>query len=469
MLRYNLRYQFFLILSDAVLAVIALAISTFLRLHIHLGMDAALDTFVIPVSLHLITIVIWIVAYGQTGVYRLHGNVLFIHKLRSIVAGHTLATLLFLGALYLFFRDFSRLQTFYFVTLLFVFVLIHRSLLYLSRIHFLQHINNQRNVVIVGGNQNALKVGEGVKHSADAGLSLLGYIRSPNTEVGEIVVPESEIIGSIADLGELTREHGINEVVIAVKWFDQHTSDLVTQVMLELEQFPVNIRIAPDYTELAYFRAKPENFHGMTIIGLRETVLSPLQRIIKRLVDIVFSVIALVVLSPLFLIVAILIRRDSPGPAIFRQVRVGQHGKRFIIYKFRTMYVDADMLVAKSHVTDYLKGPDDPRVTKIGWFLRRTSIDELPQFLNVLKGDMSIVGPRPEVVSLASQYAWWQRKRFEVPQGITGWWQVNGRSDRPMQLNTEDDLYYVRNYSIWLDFLIILRTIITVFTRRGAY
>jgi lipopolysaccharide/colanic/teichoic acid biosynthesis glycosyltransferase len=115
------------------------------------------------------------------------------------------------------------------------------------------------------------------------------------------------------------------------------------------------------------------------------------------------------------------------------------------------------------------KSPNDPRVTRVGAFLRRTSLDELPQFYNVLRGEMSVVGPRPEIATLAEQYEWWQRKRFEVPQGITGWWQINGRSDRPLRQHIEDDLYYVSNYSLWLDLQILLRTVIVVLTGRGAY
>jgi lipopolysaccharide/colanic/teichoic acid biosynthesis glycosyltransferase len=165
-------------------------------------------------------------------------------------------------------------------------------------------------------------------------------------------------------------------------------------------------------------------------------------------------------------LIALAIKLDSPGPAIFRQQRVGQYGKPFTIYKFRTMIENAQEI---PNGFAYHKSPDDPRVTRVGRWLRRLSLDELPQFINVLRGDMSVVGPRPELVSIVDSFSAWHRKRLEVPQGITGWWQINGRADFPLFYHVEDDLYYIENYSIWLDVLIIVRTLVAVIQRRGAY
>jgi len=164
----------------------------------------------------------------------------------------------------------------------------------------------------------------------------------------------------------------------------------------------------------------------------------------------------------------------SPGPAIIGQERVGENGRLFKMLKFRTMVADADERIEEVLRRDdsgqlIHKAQNDPRVTKVGHVLRRFSLDELPQLLNVLKGDMSLVGPRPEMPWLVDRYESWQRKRFAVPQGITGWWQINGRSDKPMHLNTEDDLYYVYNYSLWFDVLILLRTPAAVLRGKGAF
>jgi lipopolysaccharide/colanic/teichoic acid biosynthesis glycosyltransferase len=173
-------------------------------------------------------------------------------------------------------------------------------------------------------------------------------------------------------------------------------------------------------------------------------------------------------------LILLAIKLDSDGPAIYQQLRVGENGRLFTMYKFRTMIKDAGRLRDQTVKTDakgngFYKSPDDPRVTRVGKFLRQTSLDELPQVINVFNGTMSLVGPRPELPDFVDEYQPWQRKRFTVPQGITGWWQVNGRSDRPMHLHTEDDLFYVQNYSIWLDLQILARTLWVVLRRKGAY
>jgi len=171
-------------------------------------------------------------------------------------------------------------------------------------------------------------------------------------------------------------------------------------------------------------------------------------------------------------IAALLVRLDSPGPVLYRAKRVGENGRIFTMYKFRTMVTGADRMLDLSPDENGQanhKRPDDPRVTRVGRFLRKTSLDELPQLFNVLRGDMSLVGPRPELPELVERYLAWQRERFAVPQGLTGWWQVNGRSDKPMHLHTEEDLFYVRNYSIWLDLKILIKTAWVVLKGKGAF
>jgi len=213
---------------------------------------------------------------------------------------------------------------------------------------------------------------------------------------------------------------------------------------------------------------------GIPFIGLRESVIDPSARVVKRIFDILGSLAMLAILAIPMAVVALVIRLDSPGPVFFRQRRVGENGKLFDMLKFRTMVAGAEQLQAQVLTRTeegqvIHKKKDDPRVTRIGRWLRRYSVDELPQLWNVLRGEMSLVGPRPELPWLVDRYEGWQRKRFAVPQGLTGWWQVSGRSDRPMHLSTEDDLYYVFNYSIWLDLRILLMTPIAVLGGRGAF
>ena len=230
----------------------------------------------------------------------------------------------------------------------------------------------------------------------------------------------------------------------------------------------------PSYFALALYKADVADFAGIMMLDLRAPALNEYQRLSKRIFDLLITLISLPLSLPFMVLVTVAIRLDSPGAVILRQQRVGENGRLFMMYKFRTMVENADEL---RHLVEHMdengnlihKSQDDPRVTRVGRFLRSTSLDELPQLFNVLKGDMSLVGPRPELPYLVKRYETWQRKRFAVPQGITGWWQVNGRSDKPMHLHTEDDLFYVQNYSMWLDLQILLKTIWVALTRKGAF
>jgi exopolysaccharide biosynthesis polyprenyl glycosylphosphotransferase len=194
----------------------------------------------------------------------------------------------------------------------------------------------------------------------------------------------------------------------------------------------------------------------------------------KRVFDLLLGSLALLLALPLMMLTALMIYLEDGSPVIFRQKRVGRDGRLFEIYKFRTMVKNAERLQLQVEQRDrdgnvIYKIRNDPRVTRVGRVLRRFSLDELPQLFNVLAGTMSLVGPRPELPALVANYESWQHKRFTVPPGMTGWWQIHGRSDRPMHLHTEDDLYYIQNYSIWLDLQIILRTLWIVIIGKGAY
>jgi exopolysaccharide biosynthesis polyprenyl glycosylphosphotransferase len=246
----------------------------------------------------------------------------------------------------------------------------------------------------------------------------------------------------------------------------------VSWLVSALAHLPIQLCVVPDVaTEAA--RAAVEVVDGLPVLGLTESAIAGWAARAKRALDLALALPALTLLAPLLLAIAAAIRLDTPGPALFRQERVGQHNRRFTILKFRTMYVDAEARAraVAVHTSEGLvhKRRDDPRVTRVGAWLRRTSLDELPQLVNVVLGDMSLVGPRPELPWLVERYHAWQYRRLLVPQGITGWWQVHGRSDRVLHLHTQDDLYYVRNASLALDLKILLLTIKVVLTGKGAF
>lgn len=279
------------------------------------------------------------------------------------------------------------------------------------------------------------------------------------------------VLGIVDDTIRVVEEQQIDEVVIALPL---HAHVRLANLVTRLYELPIRVHIVPDYFDLAFHGATIESIGGLPLIGLRDPAIDGFQRFGKRLMDILIAGFGLLLLSPLMLAVAVAVKLEDGGPVFYGAERVGENGRLFQMLKFRSMVVNADQLRqlvsqvdADGHIL--FKRADDPRITRVGRFIRRTSIDELPQLLNVLKGDMSLVGPRPELPWLVEEYEPWQRKRFAVPQGITGWWQINGRSDNPMHLHTEQDLYYIQHYSWWLDIAILWRTVAVVLRGRGAY
>jgi exopolysaccharide biosynthesis polyprenyl glycosylphosphotransferase len=219
-------------------------------------------------------------------------------------------------------------------------------------------------------------------------------------------------------------------------------------------------------------------FWGRLRLGLKRSIWLAViggARALKRLIDVTGSIFLLIVVSPIFALIALLIRLDSPGPVLFRQTRMGKWATPFQMYKFRSMYIDAEARKAALAGSNEMKGgvtfklKRDPRITRVGRYIRRASIDELPQLWNVLKGDMSLVGPRPPVPSEVSRYTLSDRRRLEVKPGITCIWQVSGRSDIPFEQQVELDSAYIESQSVWMDIRLLLKTIPAVLLGRGAY
>jgi exopolysaccharide biosynthesis polyprenyl glycosylphosphotransferase len=241
-----------------------------------------------------------------------------------------------------------------------------------------------------------------------------------------------------------------------------------------LEETSIDLIVAPAVTEIAGPRLKVSNVEGLPLLHLEQPVFSGVSRVTKRLLDLVLSVIGLIVISPFLLIVVLMIKFYDRGSVFYTQKRIGQNNKEFSVYKFRTMYEGSHeqrgKVMAETNKDPRLaKDPQDPRVTKPGLFLRRWSIDEIPQIINVLKGEMSLVGPRPPLAEEVSQYEKSEKRRLLVKPGLTGLWQVSGRSELDWEDAVRLDLYYVENWSLTLDILIIIRTAAAVWRGEGAY
>jgi exopolysaccharide biosynthesis polyprenyl glycosylphosphotransferase len=324
-----------------------------------------------------------------------------------------------------------------------------------------------RRVLVVGAGPLGQKVRTQLLESDQPEFVPVGFVDDPSA----LPTKNEELLGGPADIREVLQKHSITDVVIALPHSAYHQMGDIVQKM---ENLPVQVWVALGFFDLALYNTTIEDFAGIPMLDLRASAIDDYQRMIKRAFDVFFGTIALLFALPLMALATLMIFIEDGAPILFRQKRVGENGRIFEMLKFRTMVRNAEQLqnqVEKRDAKGNLihKSKDDPRVTKIGKFLRRFSLDELPQFINIVRGDMSLVGPRPEMPYLVEKYQPWQRKRFAVPPGLTGWWQVSGRSDKPMHLHTEDDLYYIQNYSIWLDIQILMRTVWVVLVGRGAY
>lgn len=458
-------------IGDAFLNPLGLFLASRLRAVLPFGKVMAPGTEALPLPMYILSIICWLGALLISREYEIERPSHFITRVTHLTSAAGTATILLAGLLYLTYRQVSRLQFLYAFIINLSLLLLFRGCvdIYLRR-QTDSSILSPTHVVIIGARNLAREVARMIKSNPAWGYRLIGYLDDV-TELHGQIHEDVPVLGSSEDLLKIINDHSVSEVwsTLPPRAYDQ-----LHKLVAKLEKIPVRIKVIPDYFSLALVQASVEMLGGFPIIGLREPVIRGLPRITKRIFDIILSLTLIILTAPFIVLIAIAIRLDSPGPIIFRQTRVGENGRLFQMLKFRTMVKDAETQFEKTkgetEETEWLyKRKDDPRVTRIGRFLRRISLDELPQLYNVLCGEMSMVGPRPELPWLVEKYKPWQRKRFAVPQGITGWWQVNGRSEKPMHLNTDEDLYYIYNHSLWLDAIILLKTPIAVLTGKGAF
>ncbi|MFA6549689.1 MAG: sugar transferase, partial [Candidatus Margulisiibacteriota bacterium] len=263
----------------------------------------------------------------------------------------------------------------------------------------------------------------------------------------------------------------IEKMIIASTRF---SADKILDIITECERYGVEFKLVPGILELIASRVDADELGGIPLLTVSEIKLQGFNAVLKRGTDILFSAMGIILLSPVLAFFALLVKLTSQGPVLFVQPRIGIDGKKFPMYKFRSMVEDAEKIFPKlaplSEVDGLLfKMKDDPRMTPLGKFMRRFSIDELPQLFNVLFGHMSLVGPRPPLPREVEKYSSWHMKRLRVRPGITGMWQVSGRSLLPFEEMVRLDIYYIENWSLWLDLKLLITTVPVVCTGSGAY
>jgi putative colanic acid biosysnthesis UDP-glucose lipid carrier transferase len=326
---------------------------------------------------------------------------------------------------------------------------------------------SRRTAVVIGAGPLGARLGAVLRSQGERGCQFLGYFDDRSSERLGSAAAEPRL-GTLADVGEYLARHNVNEVYISLPLSSQPR---ITRLLASLQNSTASVYLAPDVFGISIIQGRLQDLGGVPVVGLLETPFTGVNELAKRISDIVLASLILVLISPVLLAVALGVKLTSPGPVIFRQRRNGLNGEEITVYKFRSMTAtDNGAIVPQAR-------RNDPRITPLGAFLRRTSLDELPQFVNVLQGRMSIVGPRPHAVAHNEQYRSLIQAymvRHKVRPGITGWAQVNGLRGETdtvdkMQARVEYDLEYLRNWSLVFDLRIIARTLKLVLFDRGAY
>jgi exopolysaccharide biosynthesis polyprenyl glycosylphosphotransferase len=420
-----------------------------------------------PTFLFVIFPATWIFCFFLCSVYNPNRNAQMEEGIGSVIMGCILASITLAGILFLTFRDCSRILFVTFVIMNVFATLVWRLITQGVLRYRYSRATTPHRILIVGAGVVGKRLREKLAKATGTRTTLIGFL----DDDPEKQKTDPLILASLDKVRAIIHQHRITDVIMALPL---RAYERVNQMIADVFDLPVHVYVIPDYFAFTLHHAGVDEFAGLPMLDLRAPALTDYQRLLKRAFDVFITILLLPFSLPLMACISLLLWLDNPGPIFFNQERIGENGQTIKMHKFRTMQIGADQmlhLVERKDANGRLihKSEDDPRVTRFGRFLRTRSLDELPQFLNILKGEMSLVGPRPEMPEMVERYALWQRKRFAVPPGLTGWWQVNGRSDKPMHLHTEDDLYYIQNYSLWFDILILLKTVGAVISRRGAY
>lgn len=421
-------------------------------------------TFDLPVVLYVAFPLVWIAIMASFSVYDGSKNLRVVDEFTSLTLSSMLAGIALAGILYLTYRDVSRAMFVIFGLMTYLVLLSWRIIarpIYRQRNRAAERV---RHVLIVGAGLVGMKVAKRLRlHEwQEHGLKWVGFLDDDPQKQSS---PGEDVLGPVSAARRVVKEKHVDDVIVALPL---RAYARVNELAEALRDLPVRTWIVPDYFQFTLHQARIADFAGVPMLDLRAPALNEYQRLVKRLFDVVVTALLFIPALPLMGILALLIWIFNGRPILFKQKRAGENGRLFNVYKFRTMLPNQGTKTdAQGNIVH--KWRDDPRITPLGRFLRRFSLDELPQFFNILGGSMSLVGPRPELPELVEKYQPWQRERFAIPQGLTGWWQIHGRSDKPMHLHTEDDLYYVQNYSFWLDIQILIQTFWIVLRGKGAY
>ncbi|MCC7368481.1 MAG: sugar transferase [Chloroflexi bacterium] len=457
--------------TDAAMIVLAFFTSWAIRYVAEIGPEIEETNYVpfsvfAPVLLGLIPVSLLAIAFS--GLYRQRRGTEWFDDIPSVTRSIALATMtLFAGVALLRYPATSRLTfilTWFTATL---FVILGRAIVQLVASILHQRGIGVERVLIVGGNNLGRIIMQSLASRAHLGYYVVGFV--DDDRAGDF--GRFRHLGGLDDVERLAEEEKIDQVIVALP-AASHAA--ILRIVDHCRQGQVSFKLVPDLYEMSLSRVDVDTVSGIPLIGLKDVAIIGWNALTKRAIDIVVASLALLALSPILAVIALLIKLESRGPVLYHHTRIGKNRLPFTMFKFRSMRQDADklraaMLKEQDGDNRLFKDRRDPRITRVGGVIRRWSLDELPQFWNVLIGDMSVVGPRPQIPPEVANYEDWHYKRLAVSPGLTGLWQVSGRSELTFDEMVIYDIYYIENWSLGLDFRILLRTVPAVLQGRGAF
>jgi exopolysaccharide biosynthesis polyprenyl glycosylphosphotransferase len=458
-----------LAVADFLTANAAFFLAYHLRYTFNLGGDVPGESYV-PYSsfvpLQAVFVVLVMLGYQIRGSYK-SARFHITSEALAVVSTTAITAMLVFAIASMQQQAFSRLAFIYVWALAVVMGVATRVMFRLIQAHAYRAGVGAERVIVVGNNRLARMVMQLIAQQPELGAKVLGFVDDdPDHDFGRF-----RALGTLDHLPALTRELQADRVIVALP-AARHTE--ILRVLDQCQEDGVGLSLVPDLFEMRLSHVSMDTLGGIPLLELEETRIGGGNLLVKRVLDACLSAVGLVGLMPFLLLVSLAIKLDSSGPVLFVQTRLGKDGTPFNCFKFRSMRTGAELERSELEAFNEAQGPifkmrDDPRLTRVGRLLRRMSLDELPQLINVLRGEMSLVGPRPPIPSEVELYEDWHRRRLEVVPGITGLWQVSGRSELTFDEMVMLDLYYIENWSLALDIQIMARTIPTVLAAHGAF
>lgn len=458
---------------DSVLILVAflLAYQIRYRLQWFRAVDPVFQTTLstyIPFATALVPVMLF--SFYLTGVYRSQRGRGYLDQMWAIGTATTMGVVMLMAVSLLQPLAYSRLIFIYTAVLVIILLGINRAVLYGLRRYLRPFGVGVDRVVLIGAGDVGRMVMRNIVARPDLGFKLIGFL-DDNPVKGKTDIGRFKALGSVANFRDVVQGHEVDRAIICLPWQSHRT---VVRLLTDCERLGIQAQVVPDLFQLTKNQIYMEELNGIPLISSRDISITGWNRLQKRIFDMVISLAILIVTLPVSVLIALAILLDTPGPVLYSQDRIGKDGRLFKVFKFRSMIPGAETLRQEMARLNESTGPlfkirDDPRSTRVGRFLRRYSLDELPQLLNVLRGEMSLVGPRPNLPEEVAAYSEWHKKRLSVSPGMTGLWQVSGRSDLTFDEMVLLDIYYAENWCISMDLTILLRTVPAVLLTRGAY